>query len=118
MHLMIAYCGLNCMTCEAYQVTQANDEPGKQRLVEKWRIEYNAPEIDVAGVTCDGCHASSGRLGAHCYECEIRACGLGRGLANCAYCGDYETCGILSNFFNMVPHVKITLDGIRTGRSV
>ncbi|MCJ7695886.1 MAG: DUF3795 domain-containing protein, partial [Anaerolineaceae bacterium] len=62
MNTTIAFCGLDCSQCEAYIVTQADDEEGKIKLAQKWRVEYDSPEIDVVSVTCDGCHASE-RLG-------------------------------------------------------
>jgi len=47
MSSIIAFCGLDCSQCEAYIVTQADDEEGKIKLAEKWSIEYDSPEIDV-----------------------------------------------------------------------
>ncbi len=113
MERMIAVCGIDCAACEAYLATQADDESAKERVAAKWRKDYNAPNIDAAYVTCDGCLAFDGRLGGHCPECEIRACGVGRGLPNCAHCPDYNTCDKLAGFISFVPHVKATLDEIR-----
>ena len=113
MNQMIAFCGLDCARCEAYLATQANDEAAKGRIAAKWRQEYNAPEITVADVTCDGCTASNGRLGGYCPHCEIRACGVTRGLANCAHCADYSACEKLDGFFKMAPDARVTLEGIR-----
>lgn len=113
MERMIAVCGLDCAKCEAYLATQANDEAAKERVAAKWRKEYDAPHIDVAYVTCDGCLAFDGRLGGHCIECEIRACGVERGLPNCAHCPEYDSCKKLAGFFEFVPQVRATLDEIR-----
>jgi hypothetical protein len=113
MERLIAVCGLDCAKCEAYLATQAKDEAAKERVAAKWREDYNAPNIDAAYVTCDSCLALDGHLGGHCYECEIRACGVGRGLANCAHCVDYGTCEKLAGFIEFVPQVRATLDEIR-----
>lgn len=112
---IIAFCGLTCSECEAYQATQANDDAWKERVAAKWREEFHAPDIDVAAVTCDGCLAFDGRLGAHCYECDIRACGIQRGVANCAACADYQSCEKIAGFFKFAPEAKTTLDSLRGG---
>ena len=113
MNQMIAFCGLDCAKCEAYIATQANDDAAKERVAAKWRQEYNTPDITVASVTCDGCVTLTGRLGGYCPQCPIRACGVARQIANCAYCADYSTCDKLADFFKSVPNARVTLDGIR-----
>ena len=109
-----AYCGLTCTECEAYLATQANDHAALERVATKWREEFNAPNMAVEYVICDGCLASDGRLGGHCLECDIRACGVARGVANGAYCADYA-CVKLEGFFRFVPTARATLDAIRLG---
>jgi hypothetical protein len=113
MDAMIAFCGLDCATCEAYLATQANDEAAKERVAEKWRKEYNNPNITAAYVTCDGCTNLEGHAGGHCLECDIRACGIEHEVANCAHCAEYAACGKVARFFGFVPAAKVTLDEIR-----
>ena len=113
MEKMIAYCGLTCTDCPAYLATQTNDRAELERVAAMWREEYNAPNITVESVICDGCTVSGHKCG-HCAECEIRACGLERGVVNCAHCADYG-CQIIEGFFGFVPEARITLDGIRAG---
>lgn len=108
---LIAYCGLDCAECAGYQATQADDLEAMERVAAQWRVDYNAPSIDVQAVTCDGC-TSDKRLGSHCAECEIRACSRERGYASCAACPDYA-CEQLQGFFAMAPAAKLTLDGLR-----
>ena len=55
MERMVAYCGLICTDCPGYIATQANDRAELERVAEMWRKEYNAPEITVESVICDGC---------------------------------------------------------------
>ncbi len=114
MDKIIAYCGLTCTECDAYLATQANDQAALERVAARWREEYNAPNITVEYVICDGCLASDGRLGGHCLECEIRACGVARGVANCAACDDYG-CARLEGFLSFVPTARATLEAIRQG---
>jgi len=111
---MIAYCGLVCTDCPAYVATQADDREALERVAAQWREEYNAPDITVESVICDGC-LDGGRKCSHCAECEIRACGVERGVVNCAHCDEY-VCGKLEEFFGFVPDARETLDEIRRAR--
>ncbi len=113
MEPIIAVCGLNCAECDGYLATQANDEAAKQRVAAQWSKMFNAPNIDAKYVTCDGCLAFDARLGGHCSECDIRACGVERGYANCAHCPEFGTCDKLSAFLVQVPPARATLEGIR-----
>jgi len=112
MERIIAFCGLVCSDCSAYTATQADDRTALEQVAAQWRKEYNAPNITVESVICDGCLGSEGRHCSHCYECDIRACGVARGVANCAHCPDYG-CEKLTRFFGFVPQVQATLDEIR-----
>ncbi len=113
MNQLIAFCGLDCAKCEAYIATQANDEAAQERLLAKWRVEYNSPTMTLAAVTCDGCTTVSGRAGGYCAECPVRACGRERQLVNCAYCADYAGCEKLAHFFTLAPAAKENLEAIR-----
>ena len=111
MNKMIAYCGLVCTDCPAYIATQADDQAALEKVAAHWRKEYNAPDITVASVICDGC-LDGGRKCGHCADCEIRACGIEQGVANCAHCADYA-CARLEGFFGFVPDARVVLDEIR-----
>jgi len=113
MDRIIAYCGLDCSGCEAYQATQANDEAAKERIAAKWRVEYNSPETTVATVTCDGCVTKTGRVGGYGPFCPIRSCGAGRAVANCGHCADYASCEKLNGFLANVPPARANLEAIR-----
>lgn len=114
MSKMIAYCGLTCSECPAYQATQTGDPAALEAVAARWRVEYHAAGITVKDVICDGC-VVEGRHCAHWSECDIRACGQARGVANCAHCADYATCPKLVRFFGFVASAKATLDGVRAG---
>jgi hypothetical protein len=108
----IAFCGLDCAGCDAYQATQADDESAKLKLLERWRVDYNSPEMTLASVTCDGC-TTDGRAGGYCADCPVRACGKARGVANCAHCEDYAACGTLQSFIAYIMEAKANLEAIR-----
>jgi len=112
MDKIIAYCGLVCTDCPAYIATQANDQAALEQVAAQWREEYDTPNITVESVICDGCLTSAGRHCSHCFECEIRACGVERGVVNCAHCADYA-CEKMGVFFGIVPDARAVLDEIR-----
>ena len=113
---IIAFCGLNCSQCEGYLATQANDLAAKEAVVEKWKAEYNNPAITVEGITCDGCLAFDGPLSFHCYECDIRQCGIEHKVQNCGECPEYG-CAKITRFTGFVKSAGQTLDAIHNARA-
>ena len=113
MDTMIAFCGLDCGSCEAYLATQANDKTAMQAVLEKWQVEFDHPQMTIADVVCDGCHSSTGRLVPYCHECAIRACAQEKGVATCAHCDVYETCETLNGFLANVAVARENLEEIR-----
>jgi len=107
---MIAYCGINCTQCPAHLATLENDLGKAQAIAEAWSKQFNV-NVTVDNVWCDGCLVG-GKKCAHCHECEIRACGIEKGVENCAHCDDYA-CDILTAFFKMAPGAQGVLDAIR-----
>ena len=70
-----------------------NDFDELQEIATRWGKqddEYYA----VEDIMCQGC--SSEILNAHCSVCEVRSCGLDKGVANCGVCPDY-VCQKLQN---------------------
>jgi hypothetical protein len=97
MDKIVAYCGLVCTDCPAYIATQADDRPALEQVAARWREEFNAPDITVESVICDGCLTDDGRHCSHCF---------------CAHCADYA-CDKLEGFFGFVPDARVTLDEVR-----
>jgi hypothetical protein len=108
---MIGYCGLVCSGCPALVATLADDVSALEQVAAQWREAYSAPEITAESVVCDGCTVE-GRHCGHWSECEIRICGEGRGVANCAHCADYA-CERLVGFFAQVPDAQVVLEEVR-----
>ena len=106
---MIAYCGLTCTECPAYQATQTNDVALAQKTADGWAQAFNA-KITVADVWCDGCLVE-GKKCSHCGECAIRACAMDKGVENCAHCDEYA-CDTVGQIHAMAPPAKETLDAI------
>lgn len=111
MDKMIAFCGLTCTECPAFIATQKDDDQEREKVAKLWSKEYHS-DIKPEDINCDGCVVESGRLVNYCKVCEIRKCGLGKGLKNCAYCDDY-VCEKLTRFFEMAPEAKTTLAEIK-----
>jgi hypothetical protein len=109
---IIAYCGLVCSECDAYVATQANDLETLGRLAKRAREEFGMEDATVETSMCNGCLVDEGRQIGYCATCEIRACAVERGVANCAHCDDYA-CEKLEGFFAHATEARSTLDEIR-----
>jgi len=110
MERMVAYCGLICSDCPAFIATKADDLKKAEETAALWKKEY---KIDIAAndIWCDGC-ITLGKKCAHCRVCEIRACGMKRGVNNCGLCEDFA-CEKLDAFFVNAPGAKKTLGEVR-----
>ncbi len=107
MEKLIGYCGLICTECPAYLATQADDNNLRKQTSEEWSKMYGT-DIKPEHINCDGC-TTEGVKFAHCAKCEIRACGIEKGVKNCGHCDDYA-CEKLIDFFGFVPDAKNVLD--------
>ena len=112
MDKIIGICGITCTECPAYLATQSDDDAARAKTAEEWSKMYGA-DIKPEHINCDGCNVEGKKI-HHCSECEIRACGMEKGLMNCSQCAEYA-CDKLEGFFKMVPAAKETLDNEREG---
>jgi hypothetical protein len=110
---MIAYCGLECTSCEAFLATRDHDVGRARATAEAWSLQFGI-QVAVEHVWCDGCLVG-GQKCAHCGECEIRACARGRAVASCGACDDYP-CATVGQLLAMVPDARARLDAIRAAR--
>lgn len=113
MNPIIAYCGIECHTCGAYLATINNDDELRKKTAAEWSQMFNV-DIKPETVNCSGCTAKEGTHFSHCSVCEIRLCGLSKGVENCAHCAEYS-CEKLEKFFAMAPDIKKNLEDIRAG---
>jgi hypothetical protein len=110
MYETIAYCGLDCSECDAYQATQADDLVLKEKIAERWTKKLGMA-FTADDITCDGC--KSERLSAWCQKvCVIRPCAEERGVITCAHCNDYS-CKKVDDFLAGDPAARTTLEEIR-----
>ncbi len=97
---MIAYCGLDCETCDAYLATIHDDQALREKTAKLW-AELNQAPILPEHIRCEGCREDGAKT-VYCESlCAIRRCALKRGMATCGDCPDMETCrtvgAVLSN---------------------
>lgn len=111
MEKILAFCGLDCSVCPAYVATINNDDTARSKIAEEWGKQFNV-QMKPEDVNCDGCLSIDGRHLGYCAMCEIRKCGIGKAVENCAYCADYS-CEKVSAFHAHAAPAKETLDGIR-----
>ena len=111
MEKIIAFCGLDCSVCPAYVATINNDDAARAKIAEEWGKSFNV-QMKVEDVNCDGCLSRDVRHIGYCAMCEIRKCGIGREVDNCAHCPDYS-CDKVSVFHSQAASAKETLDEIR-----
>ena len=111
MEKIVAFCGLTCTDCKAFMATQENDDAKRREVAEAWSKAFGH-EIKPGEINCDGCLTRDGRHINYCSVCEIRKCGMEKGVENCAYCIDYD-CEKLAKFFEQSSEAKKTLEEIR-----
>jgi hypothetical protein len=109
---MIAFCGLICNECPAYIAKRTNNDEIRKETAAKWSSE-DFP-LKVEDINCDGC-TTEDELMKFCMICEVRKCGLEKGVQNCARCTDYS-CEKLEKLWGFLhtPQSKEVLDGVRT----
>jgi hypothetical protein len=91
MNMYIAYCGLNCETCEARLATANDDADLRQKVAKLWS-ELNGVEITPEMINCVGCRIDGVKT-PYCESlCTIRQCALSREIETCGECSEMDTC--------------------------
>ena len=91
----IAYCGLDCETCEARLATINDDNALRIKVAELWS-ELNHVEITPEMINCSGCRIDGVKTPYSGSLCPIRKCATGKKFETCGDCGDMGTCEKLS----------------------
>lgn len=111
METMIAYCGLHCSKCATYIATMEDDNEKRKQVAQEWSKLFGI-DLKPEDMHCDGCKSAGGRLFGHCNVCDIRKCGMGKNIENCAHCTDYA-CDKLTPILTMMPVAGKSLEKIR-----
>ena len=105
---MIAYCGLNCETCDAYLATVHNDRALREKTAKLWS-ELNHVTILPEQIDCEGCRAD-GKKTVYCDKlCKIRQCALKKGMETCGDCPEMETCPTVAMVISNNPGARRNL---------
>ena len=111
MNRFIAYCGLDCESCEARLATVNNDAALRQKVAKEWS-DLNGVEITPEMINCVGCRIDGVKT-PYCESlCPIRQCAMGKGLETCGGCGEMERCEKLGA---ITEHNAEALKRLRTG---
>ena len=87
----IAYCGLDCETCEAHLATVNNDDELRKKVAKLWS-ELNQVEITPEMINCDGCRTNGVKTIFCDSLCPIRQCALGKDIETCGECSEMDHC--------------------------
>ena len=88
---LIAYCGLDCASCEARAATLNNDDALREKVAKLWS-ELNGVEITPEMINCVGCRVDGVKTPYCDSLCPIRQCALGKGVETCGACGEMAAC--------------------------
>ena len=102
MEKLIACCGLDCAACDARIATLANDDALRAATAEMWKVQFGATNISIDMINCTGCTEPGIKL-AHCAQCQVRNCVMGKGYKTCADCEELDTCDIVSQIHKFSP---------------
>lgn len=87
----IAYCGLDCETCEA-RIATVNDDNELRVKVSKLWSELNNVEIIPEMINCTGCRIEGAKTPFCDSICPIRQCASAKKYETCADCSELEKC--------------------------
>ena len=108
MNKLIAYCGLDCNTCDARNATINDDDDLRKSTAEKWRTAFNAADLTYEMINCTGCREEGVKF-SHCDVCEIRNCAKAKGFGTCGDCQEMDTCKLIEGVHKFVPEAIANL---------
>lgn len=91
MKKLIAYCGLDCETCDAYLATIHDDQALREKTAALWARLNDAP-ILPEHINCEGCRASGVKTLFCSDMCQVRKCASAKRLHTCGDCPEVERC--------------------------
>ena len=99
MNEYIAYCGLNCETCDARIATVHHDDVLRRQVAKEWS-ELNGVEITPEMIHCAGCRIDGPKT-PYCESlCPIRQCAMNKQIQTCGTCPEMKTCEKLASITN------------------
>ena len=102
MNPLIAFCGLDCASCEARTATIHNDNALRTRVAQKWSA-LNHADIRPEDINCTGCRMDGVKTPYCDLLCPIRQCALQHGVAHCGECAEMSHCDTLHRLTDNAP---------------
>ena len=87
----IAYCGLDCETCEARMATVNDDNELRIKVAKEWS-ELNNVDITPDMINCTGCRIPGVKTPYCGFICPIRQCATGKQMETCGSCAEMKSC--------------------------
>ena len=95
MKKLVAYCGLDCETCDARKATIENNDELRTKTAKLWS-EMNQTYIPPEAINCVGCR-TEGVKSPYCDSlCPIRQCAMKKDIETCGDCPELDNCTILA----------------------
>jgi hypothetical protein len=91
----LAYCGLDCETCEARLATVHNDDALRKKVAEEWS-KLNGVTITPEMIHCTGCRVAGAKTVFCDSLCPIRQCAIGKHVGTCGGCAEKASCKTLA----------------------
>ena len=108
MNRQIAFCGLDCTKCDAYNATKNDDQSLRERTAKLW-AELNHAPILPEHINCEGCRMD-GVKSLFCSSlCEIRKCAVAKRMETCCVCPERDVCPKVNAIWQSNPQVKENL---------
>lgn len=107
---MIAFCGLNCSICPTFLATKKDDDTAREQTAAMINKNYGF-SMTAEDINCDGCKSTTGCLISYCQACEVRKCGMEKGLEDCTVCKE-QPCETLAAFHTFSPEAKKAFDAL------
>ena len=105
----LAYCGLDCETCEARLATVHNDDALRKKVAEEWS-KLNGVTITPEMIRCDGCRVAGAKTVFCDSLCPIRQCALGKRVGTCCACAEKTACKTLAMIADGSAEARRNLD--------
>ena len=110
MNEFIAFCGLNCETCEARIATLTNDAALHEKVAKQWS-EMNGVEITPEMTFCHGCRTGELKTPYCASLCPVRQCALSKQYETCGDCAALDSCEKVAPFLAYNPEIRKNLKG-------
>lgn len=104
----IAYCGLNCETCDARIATITHDDALREKIAKLWS-ELNGVPIAATEINCMGCRAEGVKT-VYCSQiCPIRKCAREKKNPTCGSCPEMDSCPKVNAILQNNPEARDNL---------